>query len=270
MAVRKRSSGDEQERARQVPARGRRSPRQVLGAAAASLSWSVAFGCNFAPARFSQDVAAAIADGDMQRLETEELVIYYPRAQREQALGTAARLDYCHRELQKLSLLKKGPALDKPVVVFPDFAMNNAYVAPRALGQRQIAVLPTHQTATSYFELLGMPADAGSIGCHELTHDMAQRQISGAAAFFYHVFGNGYTPSAGFDPWWQEGLAVYYETKLQGLGRDNNRYFEGVFAAGVAQDGVSSSLFRSDNRAPTFGHYLLGAHMIDFLARKVA
>jgi len=39
------------------------------------------------------------------------------------------------------------------------------------------------------------------------------------------------------------------------------------FAAGVAQDGVSASLLSSNSRTPYFGHYLMGSHLVDYLAR---
>ena len=53
------------------------------------------------------------------------------------------------------------------------------------------------------------------IGCREITHFVQLQQIAGFAWFWNTLFGNLYTPQIGLDAWFDEGLAVYYETLLR-------------------------------------------------------
>ena len=81
---------------------------------------------------------------------------------------------------------------------------------------------------------MGLPPDPAVIGCHEITHYVQFQQIAGFA-WFWNLFGQVYTPQIGLDPWFDEGLAVYYETKLQpGTGRLAWPFWRGAFAAGFA------------------------------------
>lgn len=225
-------------------------------------------GCVNFGARFPPDVQRAINRDDMRRLETRELVLYYPEGTRPRALAAAARLEYCRRELQRLATIKTGFAADKPVVVLPRLPFNNAYLLPTFGGDEQHIVLPEYNT-TELFALLGIPPDPSTIGCHEMVHDQSYRQVSGAAKVIRYLFGDAYSPQLGLDSWWQEGLAVYYETKLQGTGRLWTPYFQGLFAAGLSQ--VSSLhggyLHQEQREVLTGGAYLFGAHFVDYLAR---
>ena len=69
-----------------------------------------------------------------------------------------------------------------------------------------------------------------------------------------------YTPQIGIDPWFAEGLAVYYETKLQpGTGRLMWPFWRGAFAAGFAGkrfNGGDLSVFQRNFHA---GSYYLAA-----------
>src|SRR6185369_15148535 len=88
--------------------------------------------------------------------------------------------------------------------------------------------------------------------------------------FLSYVFGPAYTPQLGLDPWFHEGLAVYYETKLQGgIGRLGTRYFEGVLAAGVAETGIDTGMLHFAHRTPLHGgHYLIGSAFVDWLVMR--
>lgn len=227
------------------------------------LSGCVVFGATIPP-----DVQRAINRDDMRRLETSELVVYYPEGTRPRALAAATRLEYCRRELAKLTEIKTGFATDKTVVVLPRLPFNNAFVLPTFGGHEQFMVLPEYNTS-ELFVLLGILPDPSSIGCHEMVHDQSFRQLSGAAKVIRYLFGNVYSPQLGLESWWQEGLAVYYETKLQGSGRLWTPYFQGVFAAGLSEVGsLHGGYLDPAQREVLFGgNYLFGAHFVDYLAR---
>jgi len=204
----------------------------------------------------------------MRKLETEQLILYYPDGSRSQALEVAARLEYCRSEVRKLARVKDGPAADKSRFVLPRLPFNNAYVAPALAGMEQVAVVPTYNTI-DYFMLFGIAPDPGNIGCHEMVHDQSFSQVSGLAAAVRALFGAAYSPQIGLDSWWQEGLAVYYETRLQGTGRLWTPYFEGLFAAGLqAVPSLHGGWLNVRKRGITAGgNYLFGAFFVDYLAR---
>lgn len=226
-------------------------------------------GCAVSSPRFlSQDVQTAVAQSDMQRLETERLVLYYPRGTRESALHIAGRLEYCRRELEKRAAFSNDLTQEKAVFVLPSLAYNNAYVQP-AFTQRQIGLVPQYNTAIDLFEQLNLPPDPGTIGCHEMVHDFHSRQVRGAARVIRHVLGNYYTPQQGLDSWFWEGLAVFYETRLSGLGRLNDAYFDGQFHAGFAGKTINGGDLSDLQRDTPFGaQYLVGSHFVDFLVRR--
>jgi hypothetical protein len=233
-----------------------------------SAAWLGLVGCVSTTPRFDPDIQRAINGDDMRRMETRELVVYYPDGTRAETLEVARRLEYCRHEIQRRALLKQGPAAEKSVFVLPRLPLNNAYVRPTLAGNEQIAVVPQYNTS-NLFIAYGIPPDPGIIGCHEMVHDQSFRQISGFAATLRAIFGDAYSPQAGLDPWWQEGLAVYYETKLQGTGRLWTKYFGGLFAAGIQDVSTLHGGYLSFlNREVSAGaEYLVGAHFIDYLAR---
>ena len=219
--------------------------------------------------RFSPDVQRAINREPMRRLETGGLVVYYPEGTRAEALAIAARLEYCRRELTRLERVKNAYATEKPVVVLPRLPLNNAYLVPTQAGTEQVAVVPQYGTS-NLFITFGIPPDPGSIGCHEMVHDQSLRQVSGLAAGLRTVFGDVYTPQLGLDSWWHEGLAVYYETKLQGSGRLWTKYTDGLFAAGLHEVSALNGGYLHSGKREVFSgaQYLVGARFVDYLARR--
>jgi len=226
-------------------------------------------GCTEVQPRFPRSVQTAVSSTDMRRLETEQLVVYYADGARDEALRVASRLEYCRRELERDSEVQgAGPAAAKSIFVLPRMPLNNAFVDPMLAGREQIAVVSEYNSS-AVFSPLNLPPDPAAIGCHEMVHDVAERQVSGVPRKIYNVFGHLFTPQLGLDPWWQEGLAVYYETRLTGLGRLHDKYFEGVFAAGVQDLTINGGWLNFFNREPLFGaQYLVGAQFIDYLARR--
>ncbi|MGE3672883.1 MAG: TolB family protein [Polyangiaceae bacterium] len=204
----------------------------------------------------------------MRQLETDTLIVVYPEGKRREAIRFARRAAYCREELLRRALIKGGASEEKAVLILPDVSINNAFVVP-PLGREPIGVIPTHQTS-DFFLKLNLPPDAGIIGCHEMTHYVQAQQIGGFPGALHAAFGDLYTPQIGLAPWFFEGLAVYYETRLQdGTGRLGTRYFEGFLAAGFQAEGeaVSGGLLSEFNRRVSFGHYLFGAYFVDYLAR---
>jgi hypothetical protein len=226
-------------------------------------------GCISAQPRFSPEVQRAINREDMRRLETSDLVVYYPDGTRAEALAVAARLEYCRRELARVALAKNRVATDKPVFVLPRLPLNNAYLQPTLAGNEQVSVVPQYNTA-NLFIAYGIPPDPGTIGCHEMVHDQSYRQVTGIAAGLRTLFGDIYSPQLGLDSWWQEGLAVYYETKLQGVGRLWTKYTDGIFAAGMQEVSTLHGGYLSPQKREVFtgGPYLIGARFVDHLARR--
>lgn len=218
--------------------------------------------------RFPADVQTAVSRADMQRLETDKLILYYPNGSRDEVLRVAARLEYCRTELEKHAPIKWGPAHEKSVFVLPKLPFNNAFIAPAGFGLEQIGLVPLYNTA-DYFVPMGIPPDPAYIGCHEMTHDVVMRQVSAQALGLRYFFQRGtFSPLDGIDPWFQEGIAVYNETKLQGHGRLWTPYFDGLFAAGMREPKRAGGWMSIYHRTPQYGgHYLIGSRFIDYLMR---
>jgi len=158
------------------------------------------------------------------------------------------------------------PYYEKLNIIMPRVGMNNAYVMPVFYPH---SVVPTFNT-TEQFALIGLPPDPGTIGCHEIVHYIQRLQVDGIPRVVQHIFGHTtYNPQVGLDSWFWEGLAVYYETKLQGgIGRLGSPYFRGVFGAGVAGKDLSGGYLQAMKRTVPLGpQYLIGSHFIDWLAR---
>lgn len=246
------------------------SSRAVFGTAVFAVGAALlasTSGCVVA-ARFDGATQAALARTDMRTLETDSLRLYYPARHHDEAMRFAGRVEGCVGELRKLTLVHGAKADRKLDVVFPDLPLNNAYVMPAAAGE-PVSVIATHST-TDVFSLFGLPPDPGFIACHEVVHYVQSLQVSGVPGFLVDVFGDAYTPQVGLDSWFWEGLAVYYETRLQGGGgRLGSRYWNGVFRAGVTGRGIDGGDLSDLHRQTPYGsHYLVGSHFIDWLARK--
>lgn len=216
--------------------------------------------------RFPTDVQTALARDDMRRLETERFIIYYPSSRRALVDRFLVRADRCARTLREHAILRDSP---KIVIVMPDAAFNNAFVAPDALGYEQVSVVPTYSTL-DFTTSFGLPPDPAAIACHELVHYVQFQQTAGFWGMFNKVFGAAYTPQLGFDPWFVEGLATHYEARLSpGLGRPAWPIFTGMFAAAYAGGDISTGELSSYARnAPVGHHYLVGSMFVRFLVER--
>jgi hypothetical protein len=218
-----------------------------------------------------QDVATVLAQKPMRRLDTTNLSVYYPAYRRDEAVRFAEHVEQCARQLESRQLIHNGVSTRRMTLILPELTYNNAFTSPIFLGHEPFAVVPTYQTVDQFMLEMGLPPDAGTIACHELTHYVHFQQVAGLALVVDTLFGEQYTPQSGFDPWFDEGLAVYYETTLQpGVGRLAWPFWHGAFAAGVAGrrlQGGDLSAFNRDAFA-LGNHYLVGSHFVRFLAER--
>lgn len=240
----------------------------MIRAAALGLAIAATAACSAIPPRFPDDVAAALARDPMRRLETDQLVLYYPAARRALAERVAARLEYCAGELRRRARIDNRLSREKLIVVVPDAPYNNAYVLPPVGGLEDVAVVPAGDTLDFVTEF-GLPPDAGMTGCHELTHYVQLKQIAGLWGVIDTVFGSIATPQGGFEPWFLEGLATYYEARLQpGVGRPRWPVFVSMFhAAYPGAVGLDDDALSESQRGSVAGnHYLVGTMFVSWLA----
>jgi hypothetical protein len=219
--------------------------------------------------RLPPDVAASLRRSEMRRMETDLLLLYYPAPRREEALRFAARVEGCARALRGRAKIKVGPATDKMVVILPEVPFNNAFVAPGAVGFESLSVVPSWSSLDFATEF-GLPPDPAWIGCHEIVHYVHFQQIAGLWRWMNAIFGVVLSPQVGLDAWFSEGLATYYESRLQpGGGRIAWPMWRGVFHAGVAGRELDGGDLSADHRDFHNGqHYLMGSHFVAFLVER--
>ncbi|HEY8925951.1 MAG TPA: hypothetical protein VIU64_16315, partial [Polyangia bacterium] len=261
--------------------RGRRAPMgaaqaQMAGqtAKAAALIFGLAAGLagcvGVVAPLIPDDVASSLAARPMRRIETDDLVLTYPEGRQPEALRFLDRVEGCAAYEKQLARLHGRIADDKLSVILPEVPFNNAFSSARILGFPAVVVVPTYNTVDLFMLEGGLPPDPAIIGCHEITHAVHAQQIGGFSRFINFVFGDAYTPQLGLDSWFHEGLAVYYETKLQpGVGRLAWPYWHGVFAAGVAGRRLNGGDLSDLNRDFSSGnHYVVGSEFVSFLAER--
>lgn len=225
----------------------------------------------FLPARprFPAEVATALRDQPMRRIETDLLVVYYPKKRRADALRVAERTEGCAAVIKSQVKIHNSYADQKMSIVIPDLPFNNAFVAPSALGGESVSVIPTSNTFDFTTEL-GIPADPSYVGCHEIVHYVQLLQVSGMWGWFNRYLGDTITPQIGMDFWFLEGLATYYESRLQpGTGRMAWPIWRGAFHAGFAEKRINGGDLSPFQRPFRWGnHYLVGSHFVEFLAKR--
>src|SRR5688572_114042 len=151
----------------------------MLRSAAALTVLTTVAGCvATAGPRFPAEVSAAIARDDMRRLETDELIVYYPSHRRELAVRAAERITACRTMARTRSRINAWPAREKAIIVMPELPFNNAFVMPRVMGYEEIAVVPTENTL-DFATAFGLPPDPGWVGCHEVVHYTQEQQFAG-------------------------------------------------------------------------------------------
>ena len=247
-----------------------RGPRVAARFLALQAALAVAGCASLSAPRLPEDVAAAITDHPMHRMDTADMTLYFPEGRDAQAARFLERVEGCARYEKGLARIHNRVSDQKMVVILPELAFNNAFVAARMTGYETVGVVPTYNTTDLFMLEGGIPPDPAIIGCHEITHYVHLQQIAGFAWFINTLFGDVYTPQYGLDSWFDEGLAVYYETKLQpGVGRLSWPFWHGAFAAGVAGHRINGGDLSYANR-DFFGgnNYLIGSEFVSFLASR--
>ncbi len=214
--------------------------------------------------RFPTEVQQSFREYDMRRMQTEHLKIYYPEHRAEEAHRVATRLEGCLAELEEHTVRTSDWGL---VPIFlPEAEFNNAYVA-FGPGNDPHIVVPTFFTA-NFFGQFGYTPSVSAVGCHEMVHYVHMIQIYGLFDGINNLFGPSINPQAGFDLWFFEGLATYYESQLvEGVGRYGSPIWESVFAAGIADGRIDGGRLSEWDRSVPFGaHYLIGSHFVAYLA----
>lgn len=227
-------------------------------------------GCVGVQQRFPADVQAAFAHDDMRRLETDRFILYYPAHRRAEVDRFVARAERCARALRDAALVKGWSWNDRMVITMPDTSFNNAFVAAGNLGYEPVSVIPTITTVDFTTEF-GLLPDPGFIACHELTHYVHYSQVAGFWGALDRVFGDVFTPHELVDPWFFEGWATHYESKLTGIGRPTWPIFTGIFAAGYAGRHINGGdLSELQRLAPVdIGHhYLVGTMFLRYLTER--
>jgi hypothetical protein len=248
-----------------VAAAGR--PWLVPVAAVAALALA---GClATAEPRFPPEVATSIRRASMRRMETAHLVVYYAAGRQAEAARFGAWVGGCIGELQRRARIDGSLADGKPFVVLTADALDNAFVMSPVLGFETASVVTGHSNWDPLLDINSAP-DPALFGCHEMVHWVQVMQMAGIWGWANQVFGSVLSPQAGFDPWVQEGLATYYESRLQpGTGRMQSPLWEGAFHAGVAGHRINGGDLSFANRQFFFGnHYLVGSRFIAFLAER--
>ncbi|HMG24517.1 MAG TPA: hypothetical protein VK607_24440 [Kofleriaceae bacterium] len=219
--------------------------------------------------RFPDDVQAALAHGDMRRLETDRFILYYPAHRRAEIDRFVARAQRCAEAVRDAAVIKRGPWNDKMVIAMPEVAFNNAFVLPGALGYEEMSVIPTLSTLDFTTEF-GLLPDPGVVACHELVHYVHLAQVTGFWRFLDEVLGPLYTPQLGADAWFLEGLATHYEAKLApSRGRPAWPIFTGMFAAAYAGEHINGGDLSSFGRlSPVGHHYLVGTMFVRYLTER--
>jgi hypothetical protein len=249
------------------PVRGGRR-LQTLGLSL--LAAALAQGCvAIAQPRFLPEIAAGIKAKPMRRLETNDIAVYYAQDRRAEAERFALWVGGCVRDLRPWARIDSRLALRKPFVVMPEPAINNAFVMSPALGFETASAVTSHATLDFLVDV-GMAPDPALFGCHEMVHWVQMMQIGGFWGFIDNTFGDVVTPQAGLDPWFHEGIATFYESRLQpGNGRMLSPFWEGAFHAGVAGRRIDGGDLSFAKRTFAFGnHYLIGSRFIAFLAER--
>ncbi len=246
-------------------AKGRYNRAVLRRLLAAACLLSLSTGCLTAAPVYPVEVQAALAERDMRRLETASLVVYYPAARRDEALRFSARLERCVAELRARA--SPGGDPEKVLIVVPDAPIQNAFVYPYAAGVEEWMVVPPELTAEFTVDL-GITPSPGLVGCHEAVHFVHFEQHAGFNWALRAVFGDLYSPQLGFDDWFSEGLATWYESRLvEGAGRMASPHWRGYVAAGVAGRGLGGGDLHAARRVePAVPAYLLGSHFVEFLA----
>lgn len=228
------------------------------------LGLSVLGGCALVP-RLPLDVQRAVDRDTMRVVHTQNIDLYYPAHLKTQAYELAQRAEGCIEPLRRASIGRGGISDHRLELIFADLPFNNAFVNTPSNGDF-FSVIASHWTMDITTET-GLPPSPGYVACHELTHYIQAQQTLRSLGAIDRAFGYVITPQAGLDVWFWEGLATYYEERLQpGTGRPAWPVWDGLFRAAVASKRLDGGDLSELNRRLHWGnHYVYGSHFIAYL-----
>ena len=231
---------------------------------------ALAAGCASVTPRFTPAVTASFAHQDVRKLETPSLELYYPAVRRSEALRVANRLEGCIAHLRTLTLSSEPRA--RLVVYLTTAHFDNAYVQPPFLGLPPQMVVASQMTL-ELFDLFDFGTNGiADITCHEATHYVQFQQNDELWWLVDLVFGDVYAPNFLPESWFLEGLATFYEGRLdKSVGRPHSPLWHGLFESIVAARGgkLEPGDLISVNREflPVGANYLVGEYFVKWLAR---
>jgi hypothetical protein len=237
---------------------------------ALALVASLASGCATLSPRFTPAVTASFAHQDVRKLQTPSLELYYPALRRAEALRVASRLEGCIAHLRTLTLSEEPRA--RLVVYLTTAHFDNAYVQPPFLGLPPQMVVAS-QMNLELFDLFDFGTNGiADITCHEATHYVQFQQNDELWWLVDLVFGDVYAPNFLPESWFLEGLATFYEGRLdKSVGRPHSPLWRGLFESIVAARGgkLEPGDLISVNREflPVGANYLVGEYFVKWLAR---
>ncbi len=230
----------------------------------------LAAGCATVNPRFTPAVTASFASQEVRKLQTPSLELYYPAVRRGEALRVAQRLEHCIAQLRTLTLDKEPRA--RLVVYLTTANFDNAYVQPPFLGLPPQMVLASHMMLELFdlfdFGTNGIP----DIACHVALHYVQFQQYDELWALVDVVFGDVYSANFLPESWFLEGLATFYEGRLdKSVGRPHSPLWHGLFESIVALRGgelePGDLILTNREFLPVGANYLTGEYFVKWLAR---
>ncbi|HXX31910.1 MAG TPA: hypothetical protein VEJ89_14510, partial [Myxococcaceae bacterium] len=235
-----------------------------------ALAGALAAGCAAVGPRFDPAITASFVHADMRKLETSSLELYYPADRRSEALRVADRLQACIAHLRALVL---APEPRPRLVAYLTTAhFDNAYVQPPFAGLPPQMVLASQMTL-ELFDLFDFGTNGiQDIACHEAVHYVQFQQTYELWWLVDTVLGDVYAPNFMPESWFLEGLATYYEGRIdRHVGRPHSPLWRGLFDSIVAERGgqLEPGDLISTNREflPVGANYLVGEYFVKWLAR---
>jgi hypothetical protein len=231
----------------------------------------VSSGCATLSPRFSQPITTSFARQPMRKLETARVELYYPESKREEAIRLIQRLDNCVELLRRKRV--SGTERPKVLAYLTTANFDNAYVQAQ-VGGLPIQMVLAHHFTTEFFNLLEIGVNnVDDVACHEATHYVQFQEVDELWYYLNLAFGDLLDPNIATESYFLEGLATYYEGRLErDTGRPHSPIWRGLFESGVAlrQGEIYPGDLSPAQREllPFGGNYLVGMHFIEWLAQR--
>src|SRR5262249_28848017 len=179
------------------------------------------------------------------------------------------RLDTCVELLRRNR--QSGTERAKVLAYLTTANFDNAYVQAQ-VGGLPIQMVLAHHFTTEFFNLLEIGVNnVDDVACHEATHYVQFQEVDELWYYLNLAFGDLLDPNIATESYFLEGLATYYEGRLErDTGRPHSPIWRGLFESGVALR--KGEIYPGDlspaqrELLPFGGNYLVGMHFIEWLA----